>query len=109
MFKIWVDDLRLPPNETWRWAKSVHEAKLHYIQLGGPQGKPGIVSLDHDAGSYEFMGGDYIRFLEWLEEKQYTELWNINAQFHIHSANPVGRQNMKAIIEHNGWKEISSV
>lgn len=27
-----------------------------------------------------------------------------NTTFHIHSQNPVGRQNMERIINRNGWK-----
>lgn len=105
MFKLWIDDRR-PAPEGWRWAKSVHEAKLNFIQLGGCNGKPGIISLDHDAGAYQYMGGDYIKFLEWLELKRHEENWNINITFHIHSQNPVGVQNMRVIIQHNNWKEM---
>lgn len=106
MFKLWIDDLRIPPNETWHWAKSVHEAKTHFIQLGGLNKKPGIVSLDHDAGEYAFMGGDYIEFLKWLEEKKYlNEIDFGHITFHLHTMNVIGRQNMETIIKHNGWKE----
>lgn len=110
MFRLWIDDLRTPPNESWRWGKSVHEAKLHFIQLGGLNGKEGIVSLDHDASKYAFMGGDYIEFLKWLELKQHKngKIFD-NIQFHLHTQNVVGRQNMRAIIEHNNWKEIYNV
>lgn len=107
MFKIWADDLRTPPDETWKWAKSVHEAKLHFSQLGGLNDKEGIVSLDHDAGEYNFMGGDYIKFLEWLECKRAIENHSfVNIKFHLHTANVVGCENMRAIIQHNNWKEI---
>lgn len=50
------------------------------------------------------MGGDYIKLLEWLEEKTYTEDWVIDSVFKIHSQNAVGVNNMKAIIEHNNWR-----
>ena len=36
----------------------------------------------------------------WLEET------GRNYPIRIHSANPVGVQNMRRIIERNGWKEI---
>ena len=48
-------------------------------------------------------GGDYIKFLDWLEEKK---LVDNRYSFHIHSMNPVGVQNMRNIIQHNGWKEV---
>ena len=60
-----------------------------------------LIDLDHDAGDYaRFGGGDYIRILDWLEET------GRNYPIRIHSQNPVGVQNMRRIIEKNGWKEI---
>ena len=61
----------------------------------------GEVSLDHDAG--KFGPPDYIRFLEWLEEKEQVDGWEINAKSNIHSMNPIGRENMMRIIKKNGW------
>lgn len=59
-----------------------------------------LISIDHDAGVYAFNGGDYIKLLDWLEET------GRNYPIHIHSQNVVGVQNMRRIIERNGWKEI---
>ena len=59
-----------------------------------------LIDIDHDAGDYAYDGGDYIKLLDWLEET------GRNYPIHIHSMNPVGVQNMRAIIRRNGWKEI---
>jgi hypothetical protein len=59
-----------------------------------------LLDLDHDAGDYYFGGGDYIRILDWLEAT------GRNYPIRIHSANAVGRENMRRIIERNGWTEI---
>jgi hypothetical protein len=59
-----------------------------------------LIDIDHDAGDYAKDGGDYIRLLDWLEET------GRNYPIRIHSANPVGVQNMRRIIERNDWKEI---
>ena len=59
-----------------------------------------LISIDHDAGDFVRAGGDYIKLLDWLEEP------GRNYPIRIHSQNPVGVQNMRAIIERNGWKEI---
>ena len=59
-----------------------------------------VIDIDHDAGDYACDGGDYIRLLDWLEET------GRNYPIRIHSANVVGVQNMRRIIERNGWKEI---
>lgn len=105
---LWVDDIRNPPfnfwykgkEVHWMWAKSVETAK-HFIQLNEEKDRPyDLLSLDHDAGEYYKDGGDYINILNWLEEMGY------NFPIHIHSMNPVGVSNMRAIIEKNGWKEI---
>lgn len=107
MFLLWIDDIRTPPSDKWHWAKTVNEAKIHFIQLGGLNGKPGIVSLDHDAGDY---GPDYIDFLLWCECKKYLDGSDFsNISFHIHSANVVGRMNMGRIIEYNHWNYLKEL
>lgn len=58
------------------------------------------LSVDHDAGDHATDGGDYIKLLDWLEET------GRNYPIRIHSMNLVGRENMRAIIQRNGWKEI---
>ena len=59
-----------------------------------------LIDLDHDAGQYEQYGGDYIRILDWLEET------GRNYPIRIHSMNPVGVDNMRRIIQRNGWTEV---
>lgn len=59
-----------------------------------------LIDIDHDAGEYAKLGGDYIKLLDWLEET------GRNYPIHIHSMNPVGVENMRRIIQRNGWKEI---
>lgn len=100
MIKIWLDDIRTPPSDDWVWIKSVNAAK-RYISMASPYGVAEIMlSVDHDAGDYAKDGGDYIKFLDWLEET------DRNYPIRIHSQNPVGVENMRRIIERNGWKEI---
>jgi hypothetical protein len=57
------------------------------------------------AGDYVSDGGDYIKLLDWLEETK-PLFWLDTIRFHIHSMNPVGAENMRAIIKRNGWKEV---
>lgn len=98
--KLWVDDVRHAPGDcNWIWANSVNEAIL-LIQVTEKECPFEFIDLDHDAGDYVSDGGDYIKLLDWLEQT------NRNYPIHIHSMNPVGVQNMRAIIQKNGWTEI---
>ena len=95
--KFWVDDIRVPTKEYF-WVKTVKDTIIA-IQEAESMGFNIIeISLDHDAGNYG--PPDYIKVLDWLEET------GRNYPIRIHSMNPVGVANMRAIIQRNGWKEI---
>ena len=107
--KIWVDDIR-PAPEGYVWCKSVDDFKQLYLNcrigkayanaFGGPTDDIELIDIDHDAGDYASNGGDYIRILDFLE--------NVNRSYpiRIHSMNPVGVENMRRIIQRNGWTEV---
>lgn len=98
--KIWVDDIREPPSDGWLVCRSVITAKETISALQLKEYIIEVISIDHDAGDYEPLGGDYIKVLDWLEET------GKDIPIHIHTMNPVGRQNMKAIIKKNNWTEV---
>ena len=102
--KLWVDDERMPPHDGWVWCKSTNDA-ISMINFYEHQMSDDTITidLDHDAGPYAFDGGDYIKILDWLEKSGCVDTGYF---FHIHSMNMVGVDNMKAIIEHNGWRLI---
>jgi hypothetical protein len=62
-----------------------------------------IIDLDHDAGDYINDGGGYIRVLDWLEQAGIVDTGYF---FHLHTMNPVGRENMERIIRKNGWRLV---
>ena len=102
--KLWVDDVR-PAPEDYVWCKSVQEAKDTVLMLElyatvKESHKVELIDLDHDAGDYAQYGGDYIKLLDWLEET------GRNYPIRIHSMNPVGIENMRCIINRNGWTEV---
>ena len=125
--KIWVDDVR-PAPEGYVWLKSVNEAKeqiediekdqqyfynlafeflhsgerlaYHNVMSMCKRREVELIDIDHDAGDYASDGGDYIKLLDWFEET------GRNYPIRIHSMNPVGIENMRRIIQRNGWKEI---
>ena len=94
--KIWIDDVR-PAPEGYIWIKTVNFA-LMFISTFDK--KIELIDVDHDAGDCAVYGGDYIKILDWLEKT------GRNYPIRIHSMNPVGRENMRAIIQRNGWQEI---
>lgn len=104
---LWVDDLREPPKNgsiEWLWARSVREAETAIMFYERQYWNDDIlIDLDHDAGDYAFDGGDYIEVLKWLEREQLPDM---GYAFHLHTMNPVGRDNMRTIINSNGWREI---
>lgn len=101
--KIWVDDVR-PAPEGYVWCKSVNDFIL-FTRLNG-YGVIEELSLDHDAGDYFSDGGDFIEILKLLERNEYFSDYRVKFPISIHSMNPVGAANMRAIIEKNGWTEV---
>lgn len=57
----------------------------------------------YDAGDFAGGGGDYIRVLDWLEQAGIVDTGYF---FHLHTMNPVGRENMERIIRKNGWRLV---
>ena len=101
--KIWVDDIRPMPKEYNMYLRTVDEviSVIEYIEAKQHYSIE-IISLDHDAGDYG--PPDYIKILDWLEEKQAIDNLQIDWLFDIHSQNPIGVEKMKQIIRKNGWR-----
>lgn len=138
-YKLWVDDVRPAPKGYWHCVsvnivkefiqviEDQNKVVLEYNQLiedcnktrlafnqvtddnnetilrHKPLNKILVIDIDHDAGDYAKDGGDYIKLLDWLEET------GRNYPIRIHSQNPVGVQNMRRIIQKNGWIEIKEL
>lgn len=107
--KLWIDDCR-PAPEGYIHAHSVERAKeliqiaeildSMVLHLDNSNWQIEVIDIDHDAGEYVNNGGDYIKPLDWFEEA------DRNYPIHIHSQNPVGVENMRRIIQRNGWREV---
>ena len=92
MKKIWLDDLRTPPDASWLWAKTAPEAVDHLAN-----GRVERISLNHDLGN-DTEGTGYT-VASWLEECGAQGLWElVPSTILVHSANPVGIQKMLAAI-----------
>lgn len=113
--KLWIDDIRTPPDyenyghNEWVWCKSVRETinqireseYMYNVSRSKEFWIIELIDIDHDAGDYASDGGDYIAILDWLEET------GRSYPIHIHSMNPVGVENMRRIIQKNGWTEVN--
>jgi hypothetical protein len=101
--KLWVDDVRPTPEGYTGFMTT--NAALRFIHQN--YNIIDEISLDHDAGDCVKEGGDYINILKEMERLSRREGFDFShIKFYLHSANPVGVANMRAIIEKNGWKEI---
>ena len=89
--KLWLDDLR-PVPYGYEGAKSVNEAKKLTQEAEHNGIEIEALDLDHDLGDYADQGGDAIRLLDWLAERE--TFYPVE----IHTANPVGRANMERIL-----------
>ena len=97
--KLWIDDVR-PAPDGYEWLKTTEGTIERIKHLGRCGVEIEILDMDHDAGDFARFGGDYIKILDWLESEM------ISIPIRIHSMNPVGCQNMRAIIRRNGWTEV---
>lgn len=97
--KLWIDDIR-PAPKGYVLLNGVDEAAAFIVWCECTKQSIELIDIDHDAGDYAQYGGDYIKLLDWLEET------GRSYPIRIHSKNPVGIANMRAIIQKNNWKEV---
>lgn len=86
--KIYLDDLREPPDQTWMWVTTV-KAAIGFLN----QGNVKTISLDHDLGMTKDTGYDV---LKWIEEKVFTDDKYEPPIIMIHTQNPVAEKTMSA-------------
>lgn len=96
--KLWLDDTRPVPDNSWTHVTSVDQATSVIALSCNLMDKTfEEASLDHDLGDYAEDGGDGIKLIDWMEE---TGIWPQTIT--VHSMNPVGVQNMMRAIDASG-------
>ena len=90
--KIWLDDIR-PAPAGFTLCHSVNEAKKVILEAEEKGIAIELIDCDHDLGDYAFDGGDAIKLIDWLAER---ERWY---PIGLHTMNPVGRENMRRTVE----------
>jgi len=89
-YRLYLDDVRTPTEGNWKVVRSFTDA----ISLIKGLGCPEFISFDHDLGNDSLTGYDLAK---WLVEKDLDKPGFIpkNFEFNVHSANPVGAENIE--------------
>ena len=88
--KLFVDDIREPPNKGWLTARSAEVA----IEILNESNVIDTISLDHDLGT----GATGYNVLCWIERKcRENPYYRPPEVIIIHTNNPVGKTKMKAV------------
>ena len=96
--KLYLDDLRPLPDDSYILVRSYDEA-VEYVKQNGI---PSFISFDHDLGidsddNLLPTGND---FAKWLVEMDMNGTYQFpeNFSFYVHSANPVGKTNIESYL-----------
>lgn len=93
--KLWLDDVRKAPSG-WMWAKNVGQAMQIIQAFVDSHLEWEAASFDHDLGNDP--GGDAVKLVLWMAE---NDIWPEHRPA-VHSMNPVGRDNLLALIHRYG-------
>ena len=91
-WKLFLDDLRTPPNDGWEIARSYEEA----INLISERGMPQRIAFDHDLGT----GKTGMDFAKWLVESLLDGGLRLpeGFTFSVHSDHPNGADNIRGLM-----------
>jgi hypothetical protein len=92
--KLFVDDIRIPPDQTWIVARSSGEALKMCSALW-----PTELALDHDLGGEDTIMNFLKGLYEMWDGERAIPAWS------VHSGNPVGKKNIVAYME--SWEKSS--
>ena len=98
MYTMFLDDIRTPKEKYDVIARSYDEATSYILKYG----MPNFISFDHDLGCDEnsnILNSGY-DLAKWLVEQSLNEVLEFpeDFTFQVHSANPIGKNNIKSIL-----------
>lgn len=125
--KLWVDDIRKPPDDSWTVARNVTEA----IRILARFQRWDEISLDHDISHFEnldesdvdqevkactecFCGVAYYIAERWYIERRFEgseyaiHCPRITPKVTLHTANPQGGDEMYAVLKDRGFAPIKA-
>ena len=88
--KLWLDDERDPPDESWVWVDNAKSAIAMLNTLDVTE-----ISLDHDLGDENIFGNGYHVLCE-IERLVFTDDEYKVPDITIHTANPSAKEKMGA-------------
>lgn len=91
--KLFIDDLRQSPDKTWVLVRSSAEAIAWLSNYGCPD----VVSFDHDLGG-EDTAMQVVHWMIGTDMDADGAFIPADFSFTVHSANPVGRENIKGLL-----------
>jgi hypothetical protein len=105
--KLWHDDVRRPPDDSWLWARTNEDA-IEILRAGGVT----EISLDHDLGledvdpdsegAYRRVGssphGTGADLARWMCDHQL-----VPAKVSVHSWSPAGAEAIAAVFKRSGF------
>ncbi len=101
-WKLYLDDVRNPPEPGWTVARS---STMAVVIISKRKRLPSAMSLDHDLGDED----NTMRFLK--ELYAIWEMWGSDPKlipsYQVHSANPVGIKNIISFME--SWKRSTTI
>ena len=91
--KLWIDDFRNPPDDSWVVVRTVKDAIKFMQEYGCPE----IISFDHDLGEND-RGIDIVKWMVEKDIEMEGKFIPDNFKFYVHSANPIGKRNIEEIL-----------
>ncbi len=97
-YKLYLDDIRTPDDhKKWVIARNYDE----FVAIIKEKGTPDYISFDHDLAD-EHYGGDYSKEKTGMDCAKWLIQEDIVVEnFNVHSANPVGAENIRSLL--NNW------
>lgn len=102
--KLYLDDIRIPKTDGWDIVRSYDEF-VNYIERNG---LPDVISFDHDLADIHYDPSTWVQGFKYKEKTGYDAAkWLCEycfenslplPEWNVHSANPVGRENIKALL-----------
>lgn len=112
MAKLYLDDIRKAPDETWTVVRNFEDFQRHFDE----HGMPDVVSFDHDLGhgqAYTKPRGKRV----WIPRAEFEEIatgydackwmlenYGMPKDVRVHSMNPVGAERIRNLLAAAGNK-----